>query len=70
MEITLIEKFEAGTGDNKISVFATFDLENKDYKVKDLEGLDVRVENFEPEKLTNFITVLTAIKAKGDLEFA
>ena len=69
-EITLVEKFEEGTGDDKITVFATFDLENKDYKVKDLEGLDLRIENYEPQKLTNLITLLTAVKAKGDLEFA
>lgn len=69
-EITLVEKFEEGTGDDKITVFVTFDLENKDYKIKDLEGLDLRIENYEPQKLTNLITLLTAVKAKGDVEFA
>ena len=69
-EITLIEKFEEGTGEDNVTVFVTFDLENKDYKIKDLEGLDLRIENYEPAKLTNLIALLTAVKAKGDVEFA
>jgi hypothetical protein len=69
-EITLVQKFEEGTGDDKVSVFVTFDLENKDYKIKDLEGLDLRIENYEPAKFTNLITLLTAVKVKGDIEFA
>ena len=63
-------EYEQGTGDNKISVRVYFDLENKEYKVKDLEGLDLRIENYEEEKMTNFITLFTAIKAAGDLKFA
>lgn len=62
--------YEQGTGDNKISVRVYFDLENKEYKIKDLDGLDLRVENYEEEKFTNLIALYTTIKAAGDLKFA
>ncbi|WP_338812733.1 hypothetical protein V9L05_15310 [Bernardetia sp. Wsw4-3y2] len=70
MDTTHFAKYEQGTGDDKISVNVTFDLENKDYKIKDLEGLDLRIENYEQTKFTNLITLLTAIKADGDTKFA
>ena len=63
-------KYAEGTGDDKIEVFVTFDLENKDYKIKDLEGLDLRIENYEQTKFANLIALLTAIKADGDTKFA
>lgn len=55
--------------ENQIILKVTFNLADKRIKIKDVDGVDYRIEDFTQEKLTDYNTAMTAVLAKADTLF-